>query len=197
MLSPCPSDQLMRVMRSAVEAAVQKGRTALVMVESPTNPRMQVRACSQSLRARNRQPLVDMHPLCRAGRPVVAALSSISAPVDCESNVSLESDPAVRPEPAYVCCQVCDIRAIARVAHAAGALVVVDNSIMAPVFQRPLDLGADICMTSATKFIGGHSDITAGTLSVRGADIAQRIYFHQVCDGTEPSILIAANHINL
>ncbi len=76
--------------------------------------------------------------------------------------------------------QVCDIRAIARVAHAAGALVCVDNSIMAPVFQRPLDLGADVAMTSATKFIGGHSDITAGTLSVRGADLAHRIYFHQV-----------------
>ena len=76
--------------------------------------------------------------------------------------------------------QVCDIQAISPVAHAAGALVCVDNSIMAPVFQQPLALGADICMTSATKFIGGHSDITAGTLSVRGADIAQRIYFHQV-----------------
>jgi len=75
---------------------------------------------------------------------------------------------------------VCDIRAIARLAHAAGALVCVDNSIMAPVFQRPLDLGADVAMTSATKFIGGHSDITAGTLSVRGADLAHRIYFHQV-----------------
>ena len=75
---------------------------------------------------------------------------------------------------------MCDIRAIARVAHAADALVCVDNSIMAPVFQRPLDLGADVAMTSATKFIGGHSDITAGTLSVRGADLAQRIYFHQV-----------------
>ena len=61
----------------------------------------------------------------------------------------------------------------------AGALVVVDNSIMAPLFQQPLSLGADISMTSATKFIGGHSDITAGILSVRGTELAQRIYFHQ------------------
>ena len=61
----------------------------------------------------------------------------------------------------------------------AGALVVVDNSIMAPLFQQPLALGADISMTSATKFIGGHSDITAGILSVRGTELAQRIYFHQ------------------
>ena len=55
----------------------------------------------------------------------------------------------------------------------------VDNSIMAPVFQQPLALGADICMTSATKFIGGHSDITGGTLSIRGAELAQSLYFVQ------------------
>jgi Cys/Met metabolism PLP-dependent enzyme len=78
--------------------------------------------------------------------------------------------------------QVCDIRAISAAAHAAGAVVVVDNSIMAPVFQRPLDLGADISMTSATKFIGGHSDVTGGLLSVKGAELASRIYFTQVGD---------------
>ena len=51
---------------------------------------------------------------------------------------------------------------------------------MAPVFQRPLDLGADICMTSMTKFIGGHSDLTGGILSVKGTDLAARVYFTQV-----------------
>ena len=59
-------------------------------------------------------------------------------------------------------------------------MVVVDNSILAPVFQRPLALGADISMTSATKFIAGHSDVTGGTLSVKQPDLAQRIYFYQV-----------------
>lgn len=62
----------------------------------------------------------------------------------------------------------------------AGATSVVDNSILAPTFQQPLALGADICMTSATKFIGGHADLTAGILSVRGAALAQRIGFVQV-----------------
>ena len=60
------------------------------------------------------------------------------------------------------------------------AVVVVDNSILAPVFQQPLALGADISMTSATKFIAGHSDVTGGTLSVKQPDLAQRIYFYQV-----------------
>lgn len=76
--------------------------------------------------------------------------------------------------------QVCDLRALTRAAHEAGALVCVDNSIMAFLYQRPLDLGADISMTSATKFVGGHSDVTAGLLSVRDAQLGQRIYFHQV-----------------
>ena len=62
----------------------------------------------------------------------------------------------------------------------AGAISVVDNSILAPVFQQPLSLGADISMTSATKFIGGHADLTAGILSVRGTVLAQRIAFVQV-----------------
>ncbi len=56
----------------------------------------------------------------------------------------------------------------------------VDNSILAPVFQQPLALGADISMTSGTKFIGGHSDITAGILSVKNAELAKQVYFFQV-----------------
>lgn len=55
-------------------------------------------------------------------------------------------------------------------------------SIMTSLFQRPLDLGADICMTSLTKFIGGHSDLTGGTLSVRGTELCNRVYFTQVLD---------------
>ena len=52
---------------------------------------------------------------------------------------------------------------------------------MAPTFQQPLALGADISMTSATKFLNGHSDIMGGILSVKGPDLAKRIYFTQVC----------------
>lgn len=79
--------------------------------------------------------------------------------------------------------QICDIAAIAAMARAAGAITCVDNSIMAPVFQRPLDLGADISMTSGTKFIGGHGDVTLGVLTVKGADLAKRVYFYQNAEG--------------
>jgi len=66
--------------------------------------------------------------------------------------------------------------------------VCVDNSIMTSVLQRPLDLGADVCMTSATKYICGHSDVTGGVLSVTSANghagLADKLYFHQNAEGT-------------
>ena len=58
-----------------------------------------------------------------------------------------------------------DIRAIADLAHAHGARVAVDNTFASPVNQRPLELGADFVMHSATKYLGGHSDLTAGVLA--------------------------------
>lgn len=76
--------------------------------------------------------------------------------------------------------QICDIRKAADIAHDAGALVLVDNSIMAPTFCQPLSLGADISMTSATKFIAGHSDVTGGILTVKDKELADRVYFLQV-----------------
>lgn len=57
-----------------------------------------------------------------------------------------------------------DIRSIAKQAHAHGALVAVDNTFASPVNQQPLTLGADIVVHSATKYLGGHSDLTAGAL---------------------------------
>lgn len=79
--------------------------------------------------------------------------------------------------------QVCDLRALADIAHKYGALVMVDNSIMTPVYQRPLDLGADISMISATKFIGGHSDVTGGILSVKGKELADRCALYTLLPG--------------
>lgn len=60
--------------------------------------------------------------------------------------------------------EMLDIRVISAKAHAHGALVVVDNTFASPVNQRPLELGADFVVHSATKYLGGHSDLTAGAL---------------------------------
>lgn len=104
---------------AAVEKAINGGPTTMVMLESPTNPRL----------------------------------------------------------------QITDIKSISDMAHKKGALVCVDNSIMAPVFQNPLELGADISMTSATKFISGQSDVTGGILTCVGEQLGKDIYFHQNAEG--------------
>lgn len=64
--------------------------------------------------------------------------------------------------PANPTMRLCDIAAIAEIAHARGAKVVVDNTFMTPYYQRPLELGADVVVHSATKYIGGHGDVIAG-----------------------------------
>ncbi len=65
---------------------------------------------------------------------------------------------------------VTDIAAAAQIAHAAGARLAVDSTVATPVFTRPLELGADIVMHSATKYLNGHSDIVAGALVTRADD---------------------------
>lgn len=80
--------------------------------------------------------------------------------------------------------QISDIRRIAEIAHAYGALLLVDNSIMSPVLSQPLELGADIVMHSATKFIAGHSDVMAGVLAIKGESLARNLYFLQNAEGS-------------
>ena len=72
-----------------------------------------------------------------------------------------------------------DIAAVSKVAHAHQAMVVVDNTFMSPYFQRPLSLGADIVVHSATKYLGGHSDVIGGTMVVDRDDLFERLAFLQ------------------
>jgi len=72
-----------------------------------------------------------------------------------------------------------DLEAIAALAKKAGALVVVDNTFATPYLQRPLELGADIVMHSATKFINGHSDMVGGIVAVNDDDLAERLAYLQ------------------
>ena len=79
--------------------------------------------------------------------------------------------------------RVTDLERIAELAHRAGVLLVVDNSMMSPYLQRPLLHGADLVIHSATKFLCGHSDVTGGAVVTRNADLAQRIGFYQNAAG--------------
>ena len=74
---------------------------------------------------------------------------------------------------------VADIALVAQVAHAAGALLVVDNTFASSYLQQPLELGADVVVHSTTKYMGGHSDVVGGALVVRDAELAEKIAFHQ------------------
>ena len=79
-----------------------------------------------------------------------------------------------------------DIAALSEIAHAAGALVVVDNTFMSPIFQTPLDHGADIVVHSTTKFINGHSDVVGGIAVTRDEGLAQQLHFLQNSIGAIP-----------
>ena len=82
---------------------------------------------------------------------------------------------------------VVDIRAAADAAHEVGAVVVVDNTFASPYLQQPLELGADIVIHSATKYLAGHSDIVAGFLATNDPTIAERLYFLQKSLGAIPA----------
>jgi cystathionine gamma-synthase len=81
---------------------------------------------------------------------------------------------------------VVDIRAAADAAHAAGAILVVDNTFATPYLQNPLDLGADVVVHSTTKYLGGHSDVVGGFCATNDPTIAERLYFLQKSLGAVP-----------
>jgi len=81
---------------------------------------------------------------------------------------------------------VVDIAAVADAAHAAGAIVVVDNTFATPYLQRPLEIGADVVLHSTTKYLGGHSDVVGGFLATNDPTIAERLSFLQKSLGAIP-----------
>ena len=94
---------------------------------------------------------------------------------------------AVRPTTRVVWCEtptnpllgIADIAALAEIAHAAGALLAVDNTFASPYLQQPHRLGADVVVHSTTKYLGGHSDVVGGALVVADTELGERIGYHQ------------------
>jgi len=115
--------------------------------------------------------------------------------VDLSDLDSLAAALAVTPLPRMVWVEtptnpllkVVDISAVARLAASAGALTVVDNTFATPFLQRPLELGADLVMHSATKYLSGHSDVISGLLATRRDDLEEDLRFHQNAAGAVPS----------
>ncbi|HKF78092.1 MAG TPA: cystathionine gamma-synthase [Candidatus Dormibacteraeota bacterium] len=75
--------------------------------------------------------------------------------------------------------RIADIAALARLAHRAGARVVVDNTFASPYLQQPLQLGADVVVHSTTKYCGGHSDVIGGALVVADPALGEELAYHQ------------------
>lgn len=101
---------------------------------------------------------------------------------------------ALRPEtklvwietPTNPLLKLTDIRGVVELAHARRILVAVDNTFATPYFQRPLELGADLVVHSATKYLGGHSDAVGGVVVTDRDDLHQSLRFHQNAAGAVP-----------
>lgn len=78
---------------------------------------------------------------------------------------------------------ITDIKSASDLAKKYGALTIVDNTFMTPYLQRPIELGADIVVHSATKYLGGHSDLVAGLVVVNDKELADKLYFIQNATG--------------
>lgn len=76
-----------------------------------------------------------------------------------------------------------DIKAVVEIAKGKDILVAVDNTFATPYLQRPIDMGADIVMHSATKYLGGHSDVIAGALIAKDAELGEKLHFIQFASG--------------
>ena len=83
--------------------------------------------------------------------------------------------------------KVIDISAVARLAAGGGAITVVDSTFATPYLQRPLEFGADLVLHSATKYLGGHSDVIGGLVATRSDELAEKLRFHQNAAGAVPS----------
>ncbi|MBR1423378.1 MAG: PLP-dependent transferase [Ruminococcus sp.] len=103
--------------------------------------------------------------------------------VSFEKDITADVKAVLIESPANPLMTVTDIRAVAETAHRHGLLVIVDNTFMTPYLQKPIDLGADIVIHSATKYLGGHSDVVAGLAVVKTKYLAEKIAFIQNSTG--------------
>ncbi len=100
-----------------------------------------------------------------------------------ESQITEDVKAVIIESPANPLMTVTDIKAVAEVSHKHGLLVIVDNTFMTPYLQKPLELGADIVVHSATKYLGGHSDVVSGLAVVNSKELAEKIAFIQNSTG--------------
>ncbi|SFG07559.1 bifunctional cystathionine gamma-lyase/homocysteine desulfhydrase [Sporolactobacillus nakayamae] len=117
---------------------------------------------------------------------ISATFVDTSAPENIEKAITAKTKALYLETPTNPLLKVTDIREASKIAHQHGLLLIVDNTFATPYWQHPLDLGADIVLHSATKYIGGHSDVVAGLVAVASNELAERLYFVQNSVGAVP-----------
>ncbi len=109
--------------------------------------------------------------------------------VDFQDRVGLDAEIARKPAlvwietPSNPLLRIVDIASVASAAHAAGALVVADNTFLSPVWQQPLGLGADVVVHSTTKYLNGHSDVVGGAVIAADRGLHERLAWWANCIG--------------
>lgn len=114
---------------------------------------------------------------------ITYTISDTDNPESFEKDITPDVKAVFIESPANPLMTITDIRAIAEIAHRHNLLVIVDNTFMTPYLQRPIELGADIVVHSATKYLGGHSDVVAGLAVVNTKELADKIAFIQNSTG--------------
>lgn len=107
-------------------------------------------------------------------------------PEDLERHITKKTKLLWIETPTNPMLNIVDIAAICEVAKAHGILTCVDNTFASPYLQTPLDLGTDLVVHSATKYLGGHSDTVLGAVVAKDAELAQRLHFIQNASGAVP-----------
>ena len=111
------------------------------------------------------------------------SIEDTTNPAALESRIIPDVKAILVESPANPLLSVTDLAAVAGIARKHGILTIVDNTFMTPYLQRPIELGADIVVHSATKYLGGHSDVVAGLAVVNDKAIAERLAFIQNATG--------------
>lgn len=167
--------------RGAHGIAFSSGMAAMDAVVRLLRPGEEVLACNDLYGGSYRLLTQVYEPLGIGSRFVdMAGMPQIEALIQPQTKmiwIETPTNPLLR---------ITDIEAVCRTARRHGILTVVDNTFASPYLQQPLDLGADIVVHSATKYLGGHSDVVLGAVVTRNTDIAERLYFLQNAAGAVP-----------
>jgi cystathionine gamma-lyase len=122
----------------------------------------------------------------REQQGILSDFVDFSNPAEVEKHIRPETRWIWIESPTNPLLQVIDIRAVVELAHRHNVRVAVDNTFMTPYFQRPLELGADLVMHSATKFLNGHSDVVMGCLITNDQALYEQLKFIQNAVGGVP-----------